>query len=1227
MRYTLFPRGRHHGRRRLRMRRPNHRRAGGARRGLLVVLVLLVALVALLPTLVAKTPLRDIVLGRVVPSDTLHVSIGNLSLGWFSPPSASAIEVKDAAGATLLTAESIRIDRTPWALATGRSDLGTVEIVRPTIYVAVRPDGSNVEDAVGQLLAAGQEPATATPAAGAPAAVKFNVVEGLVRVRDMAAGREWRIEQLGVQYDSSGAGRLSVAGRVSEISPAGAAAPAGGFKVMLAPDATGRQQLAWETAGLPLAAAEPWLQRFAAGAALAGVVSGQGTASWTAAPAAFPSDLTTSGQVNIDRLEATAPALGGDRVRLARVELPWRLVADPRGLAIETLALRSDLGQAELRGTLDPATLARGLLDAESRHDVEMRASLDVARLAAMLPHALRIRSDTTITSGIVQFAVRQRPTDGGQTLAGTFGTTQLAATSAGRQFRWDKPVSANFTLRRQAGALRLDALNCDSEFLKISASGTPHEATAHAQFDLDKLAEQLGQFLDLRGMELAGTGTAQFDLRAGSSSTPATGSIPFSATATGDLTQLRVTLADGAVWSEPQLTVEANAVGSLDRATLRPSRLETGQFHLSARAASDVSTAPADELDARLTSPVDMAAASPTYPLSLRATGNIARWLTRARPVFAPAGWQLDGEAELTVAVTVAASAVDASNAKLVMTDLKAASPGWTVNEPRVEVSGDVRWDGTSGRLATKQAQLVTSTVSLATKDVDVRLAEGRVAQLGGAAAFRVDLARLAAWRQSSSQTSPPWQPAGMVTGNLQFAQQGDRITGELAVSGKNLVLSEWQSAGTGRQAGYKTRWLEAELTVRGMTDYQTSADRLALRQLMIQSNTLQAAIDGQVEGLSTVADVNVKGTLNYDLAQVSQLLLPYTGGGVQLTGREQARFALTGRLAPIADLRAGSRAPSAVADGRTPAGAEDRPARGDMQSPAHWSRRASAQIELPWSAANVYGLPVGAGRLSAVLGDGLVRVEPLALAVGEGRVTAAPLVRLDPEPSELTLPAGPLISNVRISPEVSEGMLKYVAPVLAGTTRSEGQFSIQLSGARVPLVEASKADVTGQMTVHSVQVVPGPLAQQWVQLAQQIEAIAKRRDIGALTARPQVSLLSIRDQQVGFRMVDGRVYHDGMEFQSGDVVIRSQGSVGLDETLSLMLFVPIQDKWIEREPLLAGLKGQSLQVPITGTITHPQMDQRAVANLSQQLIQSAAGQAVGTELNKALDKLFKPR
>ena len=56
-------------------------------------------------------------------------------------------------------------------------------------------------------------------------------------------------------------------------------------------------------------------------------------------------------------------------------------------------------------------------------------------------------------------------------------------------------------------------------------------------------------------------------------------------------------------------------------------------------------------------------------------------------------------------------------------------------------------------------------------------------------------------------------------------------------------------------------------------------------------------AAASGSVDKLSTAAEVNATGTLNYDLAQVTPLLRPYLGDGIRLSGKEQARFAMAGR------------------------------------------------------------------------------------------------------------------------------------------------------------------------------------------------------------------------------------------------------------------------------------------------------------------------------------------
>ena len=128
-------------------------RSGGAKRKLLIFLALVAAVVALLPTIIAKTPLRNSLLSAVVPGNSVHVSIGSASLSWISGPALSDVQVSDSAGNPLLTADSVTIDRTPLNLLTNMHDCGVVAINRPQFFLKLRPDGSNVEDALQQLLA------------------------------------------------------------------------------------------------------------------------------------------------------------------------------------------------------------------------------------------------------------------------------------------------------------------------------------------------------------------------------------------------------------------------------------------------------------------------------------------------------------------------------------------------------------------------------------------------------------------------------------------------------------------------------------------------------------------------------------------------------------------------------------------------------------------------------------------------------------------------------------------------------------------------------------------------------------------------------------------------------------------------------------------------------------------------------------------------------------------
>ena len=145
-------------------------------------------------------------------------------------------------------------------------DLGIIQINRPQIHLKVRPDGSNLEDALQKLLADLSK--TAQPSiepqnsAGAPVAFAVQLVDGTILAEDIATGRVWRIDGVNVQYDchgtNGGLGNGSLAGQISVAGPNGAApVPAGRFAITLKPATAAGTN--WRCK--PMASRSPWPNR------------------------------------------------------------------------------------------------------------------------------------------------------------------------------------------------------------------------------------------------------------------------------------------------------------------------------------------------------------------------------------------------------------------------------------------------------------------------------------------------------------------------------------------------------------------------------------------------------------------------------------------------------------------------------------------------------------------------------------------------------------------------------------------------------------------------------------------------------------------------------------------------------------------------------------------------------------------------------------------------------
>ncbi|MHC4179914.1 MAG: translocation/assembly module TamB domain-containing protein, partial [Planctomycetota bacterium] len=570
----------------------------------------------------------------------------------------------------------------------------------------------------------------------------------------------------------------------------------------------------------------------------------------------------------------------------------------------------------------------------------------------------------------------------------------------------------------------------------------------------------------------------------------------------------------------------------------------------------------PADRFQAKLTQPVLDFRSGGTWPVDLQAQGQLENWPARIRTWISLDDWDPAGAYELDAQATASTDRITVSRARLAVGQLRLRTPALDIDEPAVELVLAGYWDRQQGRLQMEPVTLTSNSLAIQAEQLVVEMPEEDSPKIAGSLQYRGNLERLHRWI-ADPKAERKWHIAGQLSGTAELSQSQGLADAQLDADVGDLVVTF--SSGN--------RFQEPRIHLAARGSYEHQARMLELKRLDLSSSTLAARTAGRIvrtgdQGDKT--DVQLAGQVDYDLEKLGELLRPYVGSGVQIVGRGTGPASYRGPL----ELA-----------------------------------KAQANAGVRWERAEAYGFQVGPGELNAALADGILQAEPLGVAVNGGRLLLAPRLRLAPEPTELTLPPGPLVQQVQITPAMCASGLKYIAPVLADVSTAQGNFSIALDGCRIPLDDPAKGELAGRLTIHSVQVGHGPLV----------------RELAVLLGRAAPATLR-RESVVPFRMVGGRVYHQGLELIFPDLTIRTYGSVGLDQTLALMAEMPVPPKWLGNNVLGSALRNQTIRLPIGGTLSKPKLNEDELRRISRQFLENAARNVIEDELNRRLERLLGP-
>ncbi len=376
-----------------------------------------------------------------------------------------------------------------------------------------------------------------------------------------------------------------------------------------------------------------------------------------------------------------------------------------------------------------------------------------------------------------------------------------------------------------------------------------------------------------------------------------------------------------------------------------------------------------------------------------------------------------------------------------------------------------------------------------------------------------------------------------------------------------------------------------------------------VTFESVRLRTPIVNADFTGTVQDLPGQAICSLKGKCDLNPADLLARLPPEWASRIQVEGLQLGEIRVEGALRPGTTA---ALAPMPVVAGEpTP-----------VNAPAVVAAPLRVSADVQWASANVLGFRSEKALINIDWSENQLSINPNRLPIGEGRWVASPRIEFTPAGKYLVFDGGPVFENVDLTQEMSDSWMRYVSPILGSATSIEGKFSVSASPARVALAPPYAGDFEGVFHIHSAQVGPSP------QTRQIAAALGGLQTIMGRPAGPNSQWISVEDQQVPFTVAQGRVYHKDLQVGFGDVVIQSQGSVGFDQTIDFQLSVPIPDKWIAGRPLLAGLQGEVVPLPMYGTLDKPQLDGKALGEFGKRIGMKSAGGLIQQIIQRSLEK-----
>lgn len=1197
----------------------SRRAARGRRRNTLWTLTLasLLLLLAAAPSVVCHSSLATLLIRQHAPHYGWTASAGSIRIGWLTPLRISALELAGTTAGTQVRVEQLDADVNLLQCLGGLKKGWRVSARGVNVELSVDEAWSSLEADLVNLMSA--EDSQDEPRSGHDRDASaldhgsIDLQNLTLQVQDRQSGVLWTVAQ-GHLEASLAAGRLDA--KLSAImSEPQAGSGAIDAVVHYEADAGPNLRAAVNLHGLPLGAAALIRRRLPETAAvipnqLAGDASG--AVEVTAGEDGWSVVLSP---LELRNLVASDPALGEHVWRNGLAVAQGSANIDAHGLTGQSLRITTDFAELSLDGTfasLEGPDAATGPATWLTSLRGTATASVDLVALTERLPGALPLREQTELVSGQISAEITTESDADGHRVHGYIRSEAIHARASGRTVVLD-PAAATVSLRvDSAGGLRADGCQLSSAFGSGRLDGDLSNGRATADLDLGRLAAMLDPLVELPNVSLGGVASGQLQWAARSGD-------QWQLQGDGQATELTIGWGDGLQLHRPNLAVQVDASGRWDGTALR--ELTAAEISLRSSAL---------EADAVLLASLAEPTLATAMPLRLSGRGRLEVLAEFLSPWLPTTLHSLNGGFSGQAEALIGLAGGELTTAQV---ELQEPRGGWNdrlfaQRELSIGFRGNLQWP--SGNLVAQSLRVVgdsvdcTASGTLRDDTIDCELNwQAQLAALQGTVDTR--LAERVTPRAATGQTSIQsvgfagknrFAPAPSVerpsqqwllTGNSQGSLRLRRVAGEPSLNvlaratGTDLELLQPTAPRSAPRpnavppAAGDVVWAEPTLQLEGELVYAPDQGKLNASKLLLSSDWLSTTLTGVYRWNDQQEELELTGPARIRMPQVANQLTQLAGTEIRLEGIHET--------------------PVAVAFARKT---------GDEPT-------LNVRTSLGWEAGEIAGVVFGPSSLPLLMSETTVTVEPVSIPVGQGRIQGAGQVHYRPGPLTMQVKPGVIAQNLRLTPELTERWLQYLAPVVAQATRIDGTFGVELSEATINLEAPQQSRVRGQLQINQVDLDSGALTNQLLSSIQQIQAIARGRGLpdsgaGADAAPANRRLATLPTQSVDFDFADGVISHQRMFIEIDRAQLVTSGRVHVDGQLDLIAQVPLQAAWLGSD--LKALAGRPITLPIGGTLSRPRLDPAAIRDLvgqvGAQALQSTAENYLEKQLNRGLEKLL---